>query len=420
MAAHGNLVAGEWVSGADINRNLNPSNLDDVVGEYAQADAAQANRPSPRRWRPRRRGRAATSRSAPTLLDRIGNEILARKEELGTLLSREEGKTLPEGIGEAARAGHIFKFFAGEVLRLTGEQLPSVRPGRRRRDHARAGRRRRHDHAVELPDRDPGLEDRAGARLRQLRRVQAGRSRARLRLGAGRHHQPRRAPAGRVQPGDGARLGGRRGAREPRRTSPAISFTGSVETGRGDRAEGGRAHGARCSSRWAARTRWSSSTTPTSTSAVNCAVQGAFFSTGQRCTASSPPDRDRGHPRPLRRGDGRAAQGAEGRRRAASRAPTSGPSSTRASSTRTCATSRSARRRARKLAWGGERSKRDAEGFYLAPALFTETTNAMRINREEIFGPVASVIRVRGLRRGAGGRQRHASSACRRALSRPR
>ena len=34
MTAHGNLVAGEWVSGVETNRNLNPSNLDDVVGEY--------------------------------------------------------------------------------------------------------------------------------------------------------------------------------------------------------------------------------------------------------------------------------------------------------------------------------------------------------------------------------------------------
>jgi acyl-CoA reductase-like NAD-dependent aldehyde dehydrogenase len=55
-------------------------------------------------------------------LDKIGTEILARREELGTLLSREEGKTKPEGIGEATRAGHIFKFFAGECLRLSGEK----------------------------------------------------------------------------------------------------------------------------------------------------------------------------------------------------------------------------------------------------------------------------------------------------------
>ena len=48
-----------------------------------------------------------------------------------------------------------------------------------------------------------------------------------------------------------------------------------------------------------------------------------------------------------------------------------------------------------KLAFGGEVIKRDTPGFYLQPTLFTEATNQMRISREEIFGPVASVIRVR-------------------------
>src|SRR5262245_25448121 len=119
MAAHGNLVAGEWVVGVETNRSLNPSNLDDVVGEYARADEAQVNRAI-----------AAAVAAAPTWargnlqeradsLDRIGDAILKRKTELGTLLSREEGKTLPEGVGEATRAGYIFKFFAGEVVRLT-------------------------------------------------------------------------------------------------------------------------------------------------------------------------------------------------------------------------------------------------------------------------------------------------------------
>ena len=63
------------------------------------------------------------------LLDAIGTAILARKDELGRLLAREEGKTLPEGVGEVARAGQIFKFFAGEALRLAGEKIASVRPG---------------------------------------------------------------------------------------------------------------------------------------------------------------------------------------------------------------------------------------------------------------------------------------------------
>jgi aldehyde dehydrogenase (NAD+) len=47
------------------------------------------------------------------------------------------------------------------------------------------------------------------------------------------------------------------------------------------------------------------------------------------------------------------------------------------------------------LHWGGDRLNRETPGFYMQPALFTDTTPDMRINREEIFGPVASVIRVK-------------------------
>ena len=42
MAVHGNLINGEWVAGADVNRDVNPSNVQEIVGEYARADAAQA------------------------------------------------------------------------------------------------------------------------------------------------------------------------------------------------------------------------------------------------------------------------------------------------------------------------------------------------------------------------------------------
>ena len=49
---------------------------------------------------------------------------------------------------------------------------------------------------------------------------------------------------------------------------------------------------------------------------------------------------------------------------------------------------------------GGERLTRATAGFYLEPALFTDTTPEMRINREEVFGPVASVIRVKDYEEG--------------------
>src|SRR5262245_39818897 len=128
MTDHGNYIAGEWTQGADAGPNINPSNVDDVIGHYAKADkhqvetaiaAAKAAFPVWARSTPQQRF---------DILDAVGNAILARKEELGTLLSREEGKTKPEGIGEAARAGAIFKFMAGEALRIPGERLDWVRP----------------------------------------------------------------------------------------------------------------------------------------------------------------------------------------------------------------------------------------------------------------------------------------------------
>ena len=123
--------------------------------------------PSPRRDRRSPKWSQSTPQQRFDVLDRAGTEILARKDELGRLLSREQGKPLADGIGEAARAGAIFKFFAGEA-RARRRREDRLRPARhRRRGHARAARRRRRDHAVELSARDSGLEDRAGAGVRQ-------------------------------------------------------------------------------------------------------------------------------------------------------------------------------------------------------------------------------------------------------------
>ena len=112
------------------------------------------------------------------ILKAVGDEILARKDELGRLLSREEGKTLPEGVGEVDARRPNLPVLRRRMPAPGRRQVRFRAARRRRRDHARAGRRRRPDHAVEFPDRHSGLEDRAGARLRQLRGVQAGRTRA--------------------------------------------------------------------------------------------------------------------------------------------------------------------------------------------------------------------------------------------------
>jgi len=123
------FIGGEWIATSTRRRNINPSDIEDVVGEYDDAaashvalavDAARAALPAWSRSTPQQRFDA---------LDFIGAEILARKEELGALLAREEGKILPEAIGEVSRAGYVFKFFAGEALRIGGQAIASVRAG---------------------------------------------------------------------------------------------------------------------------------------------------------------------------------------------------------------------------------------------------------------------------------------------------
>src|SRR4051812_31890063 len=124
-----NYINGEWVGGATWSPNRNPSDLADVIGEYAQADKDQTAAAIAAAVQAFPAWSTGSIQERANILDKAGSDILARKDEIGRLLSREEGKTLPEGIGETVRAGHIFKFFAGEVLRLSGEKIPSVRPG---------------------------------------------------------------------------------------------------------------------------------------------------------------------------------------------------------------------------------------------------------------------------------------------------
>src|SRR5215472_10062075 len=129
MQTFDNYIAGEWTGGASRSANRNPSDLSDVIGEYAQASAEQARAAIAAAKRAFPAWAAGPIQERANILDRIGSEILARKDELGRLLSREEGKTLPEGVAEVTRAGQIFRFFAGECLRIAGEKLASVRPG---------------------------------------------------------------------------------------------------------------------------------------------------------------------------------------------------------------------------------------------------------------------------------------------------
>jgi alpha-ketoglutaric semialdehyde dehydrogenase len=124
-----NLINGAWRAGTGVSENRNPSDLDDLVGRYAQgsaadvADAVAAAAAAQPKWA------EGGVQARADLLDRVSSTLSARRSELGRLLAREEGKTLAEATGEVVRAAQVFKFFAGEALRLRGDRVDSVRPG---------------------------------------------------------------------------------------------------------------------------------------------------------------------------------------------------------------------------------------------------------------------------------------------------
>jgi acyl-CoA reductase-like NAD-dependent aldehyde dehydrogenase len=387
-----NYIGGDWVAGVTAIANRNPSDVNDVIGEYAQADAAQA-----------RVAIAAAKDAFPAwsmgsiqeranILDRAGNEILARKDELGRLLSREEGKTLPEGVGEAMRAGYIFKFFAGEVLRLAGEKLPSVRPGIdveiTREPIGVVGLITPWNFPIAIPAWKiaPALAYGNTVVMKPAELVPGcAWALAEILARAG-------LPAGafNLVMGRGSTVG------EVFVTHPdvaAISFTGSVETGRAIAAKGV-ARMAKLQLEMGGKNPMVVLDDADLATAVNCAVQGAYYSTGQRCTASSRLIVTAGiHERFVAsmkeklaslKVDDALTPGTD-----------IGPVVDQVQLGTDLNYIDVGKGEGAVLTYGGERVQRPKEGYYLAPALFTDATNTMRIAREEIFGPVACVIRAK-------------------------
>jgi aldehyde dehydrogenase (NAD+) len=390
---HDNLINGQWVAGDAYTPNRNPSNLADVVGEYTQATAAQldaavqAARAAFPAW--------STSgiQARADALDKIGTEILARREELGTLLAREEGKTRPEGIGEATRAGNIFKFFAGECLRLNGEVLPSVRPGI----------------GVEITREPLGVIGLITPWNFPIA-IPAWKIAPALAYGNCVVFKPADLvpgcawvlaeiisrsgiPAGvfNLVMGRGSVVG------DPLVNHPCvdgISFTGSQGVG-ARIAQQCALHLKKVQLEMGGKNPQVILDDADLAQAVELSVQSAFFSTGQRCTASSRLIVTEGiYPRFLEAMKARMATLKVGD--ALQAGVDIGPVSSLSQLEQDLGYVAIGQQEGAMLVTGGERLRRDTEGFYMAPALLSETTPTMRINREEVFGPVASLIRVKG------------------------
>jgi alpha-ketoglutaric semialdehyde dehydrogenase len=389
-----NFIAGDWVAAANAAPDLNPSNTGDIVGEFPRASRGDAEAAVAAA----RNAFPAWSRSSPQerhdILKRIGDEILARKDELGRVLSREEGKTLPEGVGEVVRAGQIFLFFSGEALRVAGDKLASVRPGVdvevTREAVGVVGLITPWNFPIAIPAWKiaPALAygncvvlkpaDLVPATAHALTEIIA-------RSGV---------PAGvfNLVMGRGSEVGQ---AILEHRDVNAVSFTGSVATGR-------RVAQACIEATPMKKVQLEmGGKNPLVVlddadlkTAVECAVNGAFFSTGQRCTASSrlivtEGIHDRFVEAMTERMRGLVVDDA------LKTGTHIGPVVDQNQLDQDLSYLRIGEQEGATLVAGGELLTRDTPGFYLSPALFTEVEPRMRIAREEIFGPVATVTRAR-------------------------
>ncbi len=390
-----NLIAGEWVDGPRASRNINPSDTRDLIGEYAQADAAQAREAVAAA----RAAFPAWSQSTPQqrfdLLDAAGSEILARRAELGDLLAREEGKTLPEAIGEVARAGNIFKFFAGEALRVGGESIPSVRPGIgvevTREPLGVVGLITPWNFPIAIPawKLAPALAFGNTVVMKPAELVPA--SAWALADILHRHGCPK--GVFNLVMGRGSEVGAV--LLDDRRVD-AISFTGSVATGQ-KIAQACVARMAKFQLEMGGKNPMVVLDDADLDVAVAAAINSGYFSTGQRCTASSRLIVTRGihdrfvaalaeRLRTIKVDDARKA-GTE-----------IGPVVDASQLEQDLAWIAIGEAEGARRVFGGEpiaHSSDGAPGHYLRPALFVDTTPEMRINREEIFGPVVSVIAAR-------------------------
>ncbi len=387
-----NYLAGEWVAGDDVSHDVNPSNTDDVVGVYARASAAQVERAVAAA----RTAFPAWSRTTPQerhdILLRASTEILARREELGRLLAREEGKSLPEAIGEATRAGQIFDFFAGEALRIPGEKLASVRPNvdveLTREPVGVVGVIAPWNFPIAIPAWKiaPALAYGNCVLFKPADLVPGcAHARAEIIVRAG-------VPAGvfNLVMGRGSVVGQ---TMLEHRHIDAITFTGSVATGR--------KVAAACAGRMRKFQLEMGGKNPLVVlddadlkTAVECAVNGAFFSTGQRCTASS---RLIVTPGVYSSFAAAMAERMKGLVVDDALKPGTqiGPVVDQNQLDQDLSYLRIGVDEGARLAAGGELQRRATPGFYMSPALFTDADNSMRIAREEIFGPVAAMIPAR-------------------------
>jgi alpha-ketoglutaric semialdehyde dehydrogenase len=384
-------IGGEWVRGKSALDSLNPSDTRDIVARAPNDDGAAMNEAvqAAKAALPGWAGASPEVRS--DVLDKVGSTLLARKEELGRLLSREEGKTLPEGIGEVARAGRIFKFFAGEALRRHGVTVDSTRPGidvaTYREPLGVVGLITPWNFPIAIPawKSAPALAFGNTVVMKPASLTPA------IAFALTQIIHDAGMPKGVFNLVIGGGASGNVLALHP--DVAAISFTGSQSVG-ARVANAALSHQARVQLEMGGKNPLVVLDDCDLDRAVQCALDGAFFATGQRCTASSRIIVTEGiHDRfvsalaarvsALRVGDALAPE------------TQMGPLASEAQMNTTLEYLQIATKEGGRVVTGGEALTLKTPGYYVSPVLIADTKPQMRVNSEEVFGPLASTVRVR-------------------------
>ncbi len=386
-----NYIAGEWLDGESTVANINPSDLSDVIGHFAQASAAQLNDALAAARQAQPLWERTSLEKRQTALMGIGQEMMARADELGELLSREEGKPFAEGRGEVYRAGQFFTYYAAEVLRQIGDNADSVRDG------VEVDVRREAVGVVAIVSPwnfptataawkiAPALAFGNAVIWKPANLVPA--SAVALTDIISRHGLP--AGTFNLVMGSGRSVG-------PQLIeSPhidAISFTGSVPVGRGI-AVAAAGNFTRVQLEMGSKNALVVMDDADMDSAVACALNGAFGGTGQKCTASS---RLVVHAAVHDEFVSRLVAGAKALKvgNALDRTTQMGPVVSAEQLAQNVASVAMAKANGGELACGGDVLTMPTEGYYMAPTVFVGTRNEWEVNQEELFAPIACVIKV--------------------------
>ena len=388
-----NFIGGTW-AGASSGRTFetrNPADTDEVIGSYPECGAAEARQAieAARQAQPAWAGVPAPKRGE--ILYRAANILESRAESVARDMTREEGKTLPEARGEVGRAVNILRYYGGEGARLSGQLTPSERDRvviqTLRRPLGVVGLITPWNFPIAIPAWKTAPALIAGnavvlkpsdlAPLCALRLVEAldeaGVTKGALNFITG----------------PGSTVG------HEIVTNPAvkaISFTGSVATGSGIALEAAKRR-VRVQLEMGGKNPTVVLADADIPDAVNNVINSAFFSTGQRCTATSrviveEPIAQQFTDALVRR----AAQLKVGN--GLESGIEVGPSIDERQLATVLDYIGIGQQEGARLACGGERLSAGAHGrgYFSSPAVLADVRPSMRVAQEEIFGPVLAVL----------------------------